>query len=50
MLEAAKIALQLLTRVDLKGSEAEAYVYTVTTLKNYVEENSPSGEDDADDQ
>ena len=49
MLEAAKIALQLLTRVDLKGSEAEAYVYTVTTLKNYVEENS-AGEDDADDQ
>lgn len=44
MLEAIKIALQFLERVELKGTEAQAFVYTTATFKKYVEDNSPDAE------
>ena len=36
--ELAKAALILLNRVDLKGSEAEAYVAVTGALRGFVEE------------
>ena len=42
--EAVKIALQLLQRVDIKGTEAQAYIFVTTTFENYVNENSPDGD------
>lgn len=42
--EAVKIALELLKRVDLKGSEAQAFIFVETTFANYVKENDQSSE------
>ena len=44
MLEAVKIALQFLERVELKGTEAQAFVYTQSSFKKYIEDNSPDAE------
>jgi len=39
--ELARAALVLLQRVDLKGSEAEAYVAVTKALRDLVEEEEP---------
>lgn len=39
--ELARAALVLLQRVDLKGSEAEAYVAITQALRGFVKEEEP---------